>query len=121
MSALLAGLSRLAVIFLVSLLIIGFLGIVFLIPLPLFLVLENIVVALLLAIGLLLTIKDLRIGLYLLSIVSLVYSGRISRSVISPTGSLLPLWEAHLAVVILLIALGILSMVVLARSSGNKL
>jgi len=110
-------LHKLSIYILASLLIIGFLGVGFLTPLPPFLYIENLAVAFLLALGLLLSVKGLRTGLYIIAIVSLVYSGRISRSIISPIGTLQPLWEAHVPVVVLLLALGIISMLMLSNTS----
>jgi len=96
-------------------LLIGFVGINIVIPLPAFLIAENISVATLLLVGIIISTRRGEAGLAVLAIVSLVYSGRISRSVISPTGSLIPLWEAHLPVMILLLILGALSLAALNR------
>ncbi|MEM4970165.1 MAG: hypothetical protein QXE01_02805 [Sulfolobales archaeon] len=110
-------LHKFSLYILASLLIIGFLGIGFLTPLPPFLLLENLAIAFLLALGLLLSVRGLRAGLYIIAIVSLVYSGRISRSIISPIGTLQPLWEAHVPVAVLLLALGVISILMLSSTS----
>jgi len=109
-------LYKLSIYILASLLIIGFLGVGFLTPLPPFLYIENLAVAFLLALGLLLSVKGLKAGLYIIAIVSLIYSGRISRSIISPIGTLQPLWEAHVPVVVLLLMLGVISMLMLSNT-----
>ncbi len=103
------NLTRLLIFGIAIILIIGFLFINFITSLPLFLVCENLIIASLLTIGLILYFKKFRISSYILLITSLIYSGRISRSVISPEGNLQPLWEPHLIVVILLMILGFLS------------
>ncbi|GAY25849.1 hypothetical protein ATG_10520 [Desulfurococcaceae archaeon AG1] len=97
------------------LLAVGFIAINIAVPLPSFLVAENIVVAITMILGVLLTTRWLVTGASILALVSLFYSGRISRSVITPYGTLSPMWEAHIPVLLLLAILGILSLLALVR------
>lgn len=100
------------------LLIIGFIAINLVVPLPSFLVAENLLVAFVIAAGLLsMRIRPV-IGISILIFVSLFYAGRISRSVINTSGSLAPMWDAHAPVAVLLAVLGILSLIVLVTRRG---
>lgn len=100
---------------LAMLLAIGFIAINFLVPLPSFLIAENFSVTVALIIGTILLSNKLVTGASVLTIASLLYLGRISRSVVTPYGTLAPLWETHVPVVLLLTVLGILSLLVLIR------
>lgn len=102
------------------LLIIGFVAINFIVQLPSFLVAENLLVALIIAIGLLSTRIKPTLGLSILILISIFYAGRISRSVVTVTGSLAPMWDAHAPVAFLLAVLGILSLIALIISRGSE-
>lgn len=89
--------------------------------LPPFLKAENAAVAALLSPGAVLVLAGRRaLGIAIIGAVSLFYAGRVSRSVVSPTGSLVPLWEAHLPVVLLLLLAGLLSLVSANKGSSSQ-
>lgn len=95
---------------------VGFIAINIVTPLPLFMVIENITLSILLIGGTILTMGKRNLGLSILAISSLYYSGRISRSVVTPAGTLAPLWEAHVPVFIALVILGVISIAMLFKS-----
>ncbi len=101
-------------------LLIGFIAINLVAQLPSFLVAENLLVALTIAIGLLFTRIKPALGLSTLVFISIFYAGRISRSVITSSGSLAPMWDAHAPVALLLAVLGLLSLIVLIRGRGSS-
>jgi predicted membrane metal-binding protein len=94
---------------------VGFIAINIAIPLPHFIVIENIMLSVLLICGAILTMSKRNLGLSILAISSLYYSGRISRSVITTMGTLAPLWETHAPVFIVLIILGVMSIAMLSK------
>lgn len=102
------------------LLIAGFLFINVVVSLPSFLVAENLLVALFIVAGLLFTRVRPALGFSILVFVSLFYAGRISRSVITVSGSLAPMWDAHAPVAVLLALLGVLSLIALRSSGGSN-
>lgn len=94
---------------------IGFIAINIAIPLPRFIVIENITLSILLISGALLTMGKRNLGLSILAISSLYYSGRISRSVVTTMGDLAPLWEPLAPVFIALMILGVISIAMLSK------
>lgn len=102
-----------------SILIAGFIAINIVVPLPTFLITENIFVAVAIAMGLFLVRVRVGLGSSILIFVALFYAGRISRSVVTPSGALAPMWEAHAPVTLLLVLLGILSLLMLLSRCGS--
>lgn len=86
---------------LLLILIAGYIGINFFADLPIFLVGENLAYAALYALGLLNLNK--RPVIILLVVLSAFNAGRVSRSVIEPTGELAPIAMGHLPLLILII------------------
>ncbi|MFP3908284.1 MAG: hypothetical protein ACLFVX_00345 [Archaeoglobaceae archaeon] len=87
---------------LLLILIAGYIGINFFADLPLFLVGENLVYAALYALGLLnMSKRPVVISLIVLSAFN---AGRVSRSVIEPTGELAPIAIGHLPLLVLILA-----------------
>ncbi len=92
---------------LLLILIAGYIGINFFADLPMFLVGENLAYAALYALGLLSLNK--RPVVSLLIVLSAFNAGRVSRSVIEPSGELAPIAMGHLPLLILiLVVLGLL-------------
>lgn len=91
---------------LLLILIAGYIGINFFADLPTFLVAENLAYAALYALGLLSLNK--RPVVILLIVLSAFNAGRVSRSVIEPTGELAPIAMGHLPLLILILAVLVL-------------
>ncbi len=98
---------------LLLILIAGYIGINFFADLPLFLVGENLIFAALYSLGLLnLNKKPVIISLIVLSAFN---AGRVSRSVIEPSGELAPIAMGHLPLLILILAVMLLLVRVLVK------
>ncbi|MFO7967426.1 MAG: hypothetical protein R6U44_07485 [Archaeoglobaceae archaeon] len=91
---------------LLLILIAGYIGINFFADLPLFLVGENLVYAALYALGFLKLNK--RLVIIFLVVLSAFNAGRVSRSVLEPSGELAPIAMGHLPLLILIVAVMVL-------------
>lgn len=91
---------------LLLILIAGYIGINFFADLPLFLVGENLVYAALYALGFLKLNK--RPVIIFLVVLSAFNAGRVSRSVLEPSGELAPIAMGHLPLLILIVAVMVL-------------
>ncbi|MCE4601916.1 MAG: hypothetical protein F7B18_01900 [Desulfurococcales archaeon] len=89
---------------------ISYIGVNFVAPLPRFLVAENLVYAALYGLGLLLMPRRPVDARVLLAGLAGFNAGRVSRSIIEPTGVLTPLARDHIPLFIVLLAIMILSL-----------
>ncbi len=98
-----------------SLLVLGYIGINFVAPLPGFLVAENIAWALLYAVATVLVLRGDGRAYPLLTAISGFNAGRVSRSIVTPYGSLAPLALEHVPLLVVITAVLGLSLVLTVR------
>ena len=96
----------------VILIIVGFVAINFLMQLPKVIVAENLTYATLFTISL--VFSDGKGGKLLSMLLSMFIAGRISRSILTPRGSIMPLTVNHILLEVHLIFIGIISWVLLS-------
>ncbi len=92
----------------------GHAGIVFIVKLNLFLLVENVVLALLYTASILGVVKGFKWGYSLAAIVALFSAGRVSRSIITAAGSLGPLAIQHIPLFVLDLATGLIALHILS-------
>ncbi len=103
---------------LLVLLVAGYVGVNFMANLPVFLIAENLLYAFLYAVSLYLIHLNKRYSYTLASIVAAFNAGRVSRSVITPTGELAPLALSHLPLLLVIALVMVLSALRAARVEG---
>jgi hypothetical protein len=105
------GAGVLVLVALLGLLTAGHIGILFVAELDKFLIIENIVLAILYTTSIAGVLKGHEWGYLLASITALFSAGRVSRSVISPRGEVGELALQHIPLLILDLAAGMLALV----------
>lgn len=98
-------------------LIIGYVAINFVAPLPLFLIVENLVYSVLYATFLVALARRDDVGALGLAALSSFNAGRVSRSIITPRGEITDMALAHMPLFILLLTLLVLSLCLITKRS----